>query len=207
MNENELQNRLNENEPQNRQNENELQNPHTDTEIYGALAENLLDMVTEEQAKLGYRKETIRFYYPLRSLQNITHRETDENKMAEFLSGFPAFMKERYGTALVTHKNGRFCFCLSEDVTDYVHQHTKPDEFIVRLISLISSHDTTMEKIEALFDSAGDSYEKETLTDDDFDLAFHFISSKDRYYYCFKDEGIHITYHRFLPEDYRDLFR
>ena len=27
----------------------------------------------------------------------------------------------------------------------------------------------------------------------------------DRYYYCFKDEGCHIIYHRFLPEDYEDL--
>ena len=27
----------------------------------------------------------------------------------------------------------------------------------------------------------------------------------DPYYYCFKDEGCHIIYHRFLPEDYADF--
>ena len=27
----------------------------------------------------------------------------------------------------------------------------------------------------------------------------------DTYYYCFKDEGCHIIYHRFLPEDYTDF--
>ena len=27
----------------------------------------------------------------------------------------------------------------------------------------------------------------------------------DAYYYCFKDEGFHFIYHRFLPEDYEDF--
>ena len=27
----------------------------------------------------------------------------------------------------------------------------------------------------------------------------------DTYYYCFKDEGFHFIYHRFLPEDYEDF--
>ena len=26
----------------------------------------------------------------------------------------------------------------------------------------------------------------------------------DKYYYCFKDEGIHIIYHRFIREDYEE---
>ena len=33
-----------------------------------------------------------------------------------------------------------------------------------------------------------------------------FIEREDPYYYCFKDEGFHIIYHRFLPEDYKDLY-
>ena len=36
-------------------------------------------------------------------------------------------------------------------------------------------------------------------------LVIHFTEGDDRYYYCFKDEGFHITYHRFLPADYKDL--
>ena len=35
---------------------------------YEALKRNLIDIVAEEQAKLGYRKEMIRLYYPLSSL-------------------------------------------------------------------------------------------------------------------------------------------
>ena len=38
---------------------------------YTKLTNNLIDLVKEEQAKLGYRKEAIRLYYPLSSLQHI----------------------------------------------------------------------------------------------------------------------------------------
>lgn len=39
-----------------------------------------------------------------------------------------------------------------------------------------------------------------------FDRLIRFAdNSKDPYYYCFKDEGCHIIYHRFLPEDYADF--
>ena len=34
---------------------------------YTKLTNNLIDLVKEEQAKLGYRKEAIRLYYPLSS--------------------------------------------------------------------------------------------------------------------------------------------
>jgi len=40
----------------------------------------------------------------------------------------------------------------------------------------------------------------------EFDLMIRFEGdAKDPYYYCFKDEGCHIIYHRFLPEDYADF--
>ena len=34
---------------------------------YHKLEQSLIDVVKEEQAKLGYRKEEIRLYYPLSS--------------------------------------------------------------------------------------------------------------------------------------------
>ena len=35
---------------------------------YDNLQHNLIDLIREEEAKLGYRKENIRLYYPLSSL-------------------------------------------------------------------------------------------------------------------------------------------
>ena len=31
------------------------------------------------------------------------------------------------------------------------------------------------------------------------------LAPRPVFLYCFKEEGCHITYHRFLPEDYKDL--
>jgi len=45
----------------------------------------------------------------------------------------------------------------------------------------------------------------EPMDNGEFDLMIRFVDSEDPYYYCFKDEGCHIIYHRFLPEDYADF--
>ena len=40
----------------------------------------------------------------------------------------------------------------------------------------------------------------------EFDFYIRFLDKEDdTYYYCFKDEGFHFIYHRFLPEDYEDF--
>lgn len=48
-----------------------------------------------------------------------------------------------------------------------------------------------------------DSFQE--MENDEFDYLLRFEDGDDNYLYCFKDEGCHITYHRFLPEDYREL--
>ena len=41
------------------------------------LERNLMDLIKEEQAKLGYRKEALRLYYPLGTL-NHCYGSSDE---------------------------------------------------------------------------------------------------------------------------------
>ena len=38
---------------------------------YDRLAQSLIDIIKEQQAKLGYRKEIVRLYYPLSSLNHF----------------------------------------------------------------------------------------------------------------------------------------
>lgn len=46
----------------------------------------------------------------------------------------------------------------------------------------------------------------ENIDNGEFDYLLRFPESVgDPYYYCFKNEGCHIIYHRFLPEDYADF--
>ena len=153
-------------------------------EAYQKLMDNLCDILAEEQAKLGYMKEPIRLYYPLSSLNHFFGGDVSADEMQEKLSKFKSFAYDKFGEVEITHKGERFCFFLSERATEYV---------------------TVMEEVEALFAKQKDAYEIEKMNHGEFDYMIHFVNSKDKYLYCFKDEGCHIIYHRFLPEDYEDL--
>ena len=88
---------------------------------YKLLEEILADLILEEQAKLGYRKESIRFYFPLSSLRHIFKNASNADEMQSLLADFPAFMQENYGAVNVSHRMERFCFQLSEQASEYVH--------------------------------------------------------------------------------------
>ena len=173
---------------------------------YKRLEQSLIDVIKEEQAKLGYRKEDIRLYYPLSSLNHFFDTHADEREMNEILSGFAPYTKERLGDVLVSNKGERFCFYIPEQGAEYVHEHMDENEFIKKLVELVGKHGCTMEQIEELFRDTSDKLIIQPIDNGEFDLLIRFTdNSEDPYYYCFKDEGCHIIYHRFLPEDYKDF--
>lgn len=45
------------------------------------LEKNLIDIIKEEQAKLGFRKEEVRLYYPLISLNHFFEADDDVDEM------------------------------------------------------------------------------------------------------------------------------
>ena len=172
---------------------------------YERLEKRLIDLVKEEQAKLGYRKEMIRLYYPLSSLNHIMETNADSEEMQELLADFPRAAEDIFGKVGITHAKDRFCFALSEKASEYVHENMKPNEFIKELVELVAKHGCTMDDIEVLFRSHSDKIVAEPMDNGEFDRMIRFEEGEDKYYYCFKDEGCHIIYHRFLPEDYADF--
>ena len=172
---------------------------------YKRLEQSLIDIVKEEQAKLGYRKEDVRLYYPLSTLNHFFDTEDTVEEMAERLTHLPEDMKARLGEIAVTHKKDRFCFHIPEQGSEYVHEHTAENEFIKELVELVAKHGCTIEDIEVLFRSHSDKIVTEPMDNGEFDRMIRFEEGEDKYYYCFKDEGCHIIYHRFLPEDYADF--
>ena len=64
---------------------------------FDRLEKNLIDIIKEEQAKLGFRKEAIRLYYPLSSLNHFFEAEDSEAEMLARLSGFPASLTKKLG--------------------------------------------------------------------------------------------------------------
>ena len=128
---------------------------------YERLEKSLIDLVKEEQAKLGYRKEMIRLYYPLSSLNHFMETNADSEEMQELLADFPKAAEDIFGEVGITHAKDRFCFALSEKASEYVHENMKPNEFIKELVELVAKHGCTMEDIEVLFRSHSDKMKRE----------------------------------------------
>ena len=84
------------------------------------LYKNLIDIIKEEQAKLGFRREAIRLYYPLSSLNHFFETEYSEEEMLNKLQELPDFIKETLGDIKVTSKKERFCFHIPEEGSSYV---------------------------------------------------------------------------------------
>ena len=106
----------------------------------------------------------------------------------------------------MTNKGERFCFHIPEEGAEYVHNNMKENEFIKDLIGLISHHGCKMEDIFELFRQHSDQITIEEMHSDEFDYMICFENDpEDTYRYCFKDEGCHIIYHRFLSDDYEEF--
>ena len=84
---------------------------------FSRLEKSIMDVIKEEQAKLGYRKEKIRLYYPLSSLNHFFQVEGDVTGMLEKLNWFPEYTKQRLGqvesgSAFISRKR-EWSMCMS----------------------------------------------------------------------------------------------
>ena len=175
---------------------------------YDKLEKNLQDLIAEEQAKLGYRREAIRLYYPLGSLCHLLGAPADlsADEMQAELEQFAGSAADKFGNVTISHKKERFCFFLPEEATEYVHAHRGENQFIYELVSLLAAHGTSMDDVIGLFERQSTPCEVRQIDNGEFDTLIRFVGGEDRYLYCFRDEMVHIIYHRFLPEDYADLY-
>ena len=201
---------------------------------YSNLERSLIDVIEEEQAKLGYYREDIRLYYPLSSLNHFLGTDVNADKMQKILegtgenvdetrnivegkeagsataepivAGMNARLSDKLGMVEVSHRGDRFCFHILPEGVEYVHENTKENEFIRELVNLVAKHGCTIDQIYELFTAHSDRVGREKMDNGEFDERIWFQDdADDPYYYCFKQEGGHMIYHRFLPEDYEDF--
>ena len=172
---------------------------------YEKLKHNIIDLMKEEQAKLGYYKGIVRLYYPLKSLNHFFRSDVDETVMRKLLQSFAEYAQDELGKIKITNQGERFCNIVPDTGAEYVHELMKEDEFILQLVKLVSSHGCTIDQIIALFQSFSDQVIIQKMNHDEFDYLIRFEDLEDDYYYCFKQERCHISYHRFTREDYEDF--
>lgn len=101
--------------------------------------------------KLGFRREKIRLYYPLSTLNHLLGTQDTAEQMEVTLAGQPESMTIKLGKLAVSRKGDRFCLCIPEEGSAYVHEHFAEKGFIYELIRLIGQHDCKMEDIRQLF--------------------------------------------------------
>ena len=170
------------------------------------LEKNLMDVILEEQAKLGFRREKIRLYYPLSTLNHLLDTADTAEEMEVTLTGQPESMTEKLGKLTVTRRGDRFCLCIPEEGSAYVHEHFAETGFICELIRLIGQHGCKIEDIRQLFLRYSENIYIEEMQGEDFDVLIRFPEEiGDPYCYCFRDEGCPVIYHRFLSAAYEDL--
>lgn len=171
------------------------------------LEKNLMDMLVEQQLKLGFRKEQVTFYYPKTFLEHLLGVEPGE-EIAGKLSEFSKEVEKKLGKIEISHVGERFRIVVPEEGSSYVREHMGNQAFLKTFLEEISKPACTPEKLKRLFEQFAGNGEivAQKLQDEEFDCLYYFKDGKpDRYRYCVTFEEHHATYHRFLPEDYADF--
>ena len=174
---------------------------------FSRLEKNICDVVKEEQIKLGYRREAIRLYYPLPSLNHYLGTNYEIPSMQAALGEFCAHEENRMGRIEVSNQGERFCFYLLPEVSEYVKTHTPEQGFLYDLIQAVADHPTSMKRVLDQFHRYSENVHVEKVSNGEFDYLVYFEGGEpDDFLYCLTDEGGgHVIYHRYTREDYEDF--
>lgn len=170
------------------------------------LENNIIEVIKEEQIKLGYASETIRLYYPLESLCNLLGSDYTVTELRDPLTQFCELVKSRLGDVEFSHKETRFCFVIPPKGVDYVHESIEENHFLRNFIEKISSHNCTLDDLLQIFHRYSNDVVCEKMNNGEFDYLIYFKNRKpDAYKYCIKFESCHAIYHRFTEADYENF--
>ena len=174
---------------------------------YEMLEKVICDTIKEEQIKLGYEKETIRLYYPMRSLAHILEENiSDSSKMDEVLGAFANKVLPKLGRLQISHNGDRYCILIPPIGAAYVHEKCEDNPFLVAFIDTVRKQDCTLEKILEVFRNFSDQVICDKSESEEFDYIIYFNDSDiDDYRYCLKFDYGHTSYHRFSKKDFSSL--
>jgi Domain of unknown function, E. rectale Gene description (DUF3877) len=171
-----------------------------------ALQNNIIDVIKEEQIKIGYKSETIRLYYPLESVCNLLGASYTIKELQVVLEKFCQYAKALLGDVKFSNKDTRFCFVIPPSGVNYVHEMVEENYFLREFIEKVSLHNATLEEILNIFYKYSDNVICDEMDNGEFDYLIYFKEEKpDSYRYCLKFEDCHTIYHRFTKADYENF--
>lgn len=173
---------------------------------FKTLESNIIEVIKEEQIKLGYKSETIRLYYPMESINNLLGKEYSMEQLQSELRRFCLFVEERLGKVEYSNRDSRFCFIIPPSGVAYVHELIDEQCFLKEFIEKISEHNCSIDDILKVFYRHSDAVKWEKVSHGEFDYLIYFEDGKpDSYLYCIKFEECHAIYHRFTRGDYKSF--
>lgn len=176
------------------------------TPDFNSLENNIIDVIKEEQIKLGYRRETVRLYYPVDSLNNLLGFNQPLKELKSILGQFCLYAKKHLGEVEYSCENSRFCIVIPPVGVSYVHDEVEDRYFLREFIEKISEPDNKIEDILSVFYKYSDNVTCNKMTKGEFDYLIYFKEGMpDAYRYCIKFEECHIIYHRFTKSDYESF--
>lgn len=176
---------------------------------FDRLRDYLCDMILEEQLKLGYERETIRFYSPCASIGHILElKERNCEAVMQALASFTSYVADTLGEIRISRCSGeRICFLIPAQGATYVHEHWNENPFLEELIQCFCRHGITLSDVQDVFTKFSGQVTCIHIGSDDFDDVLFFENGvPDAYRYCVKFDAGHAFYHRFLKEDFEELF-
>jgi len=172
------------------------------------LEKNLTDNIHEAQLKLGYDGRPMSLNYTLASLRHLAGGEWSD----EAWESFRTAVKPRLGELGIRPVSGGYCITVPAEGTAYVHDNAAAEgDFIAELIETVRSHGIGAGDVIDLFRRYSGKVEVRELSGEEADYAVWFADGEpDGYIYCLTEEpcmggGCHVTYHRFIPEDFEEL--
>lgn len=173
------------------------------------LVQDITDQLKEAQIKLGFGPSTVRLYYTPAALSALTGcGETAPEALAAALAALPEIAESPLGALQIAPHEDRVEITIPENGVRYVHENVEATPFLCGLIGLFGGHHhTTMAQVTALFDAQQAPYTRRDMpAGSEFDCMLYFPGGvPDGYCYFFKEEMGHLSYHRFRPEDARQL--
>ena len=178
------------------------------------LEKDITENVREAQQKLGFEHRPLHLNYINSTLCHLLGTKLSDQELAEIFPELSAFTAERLGNITASPIKDGLCLTIPAEGTEWVYSTTTGNEFICALVEKArSAHENIGSFLEVFYSFAGkDNVEVREVSNDEFDLLVYFRSGvPNNYRYCINTEPFpnghfHITYHRFIPEDYEDMF-
>ena len=117
------------------------------------LIQNLIDQIKEAQLKLGYAEESMYFYFPPYSLNDILQTDLkDEESLLKELRQAPDLAESVLGELGFELNRGRIQVWIPPQGVRYVKENVPDPAFLWDLIQLFSQgHNLTIERIKNCF--------------------------------------------------------